>query len=288
MKYALKKRDVFLNAILVFLCHLSLGLPSTVLGILFSLSSSTCRGYIRRIRELIYQSQFAKQWLRFPRNIAELRNWTPDVLAAPYIAKNNVLLCTFDCTYVWLQQSTDVGKTGMRRKINSDQYNGQPFVKFLTCAAPNGRMIFVYGPFPASASDNSILYGAIVDNQDLHSFLSIAKRNGIVLVDRGFNHTDQVFEKAGIPARYRIPGWTDNEGKFSAIDIVVQYEITSARAVVEQAHAMWRKFRWFSHEVPLTQVPPLITNKRSPLKDYVITGFVLSNFFYNPPRSTSS
>ena len=176
--------------------------------------------------------QIQSNWLRFPVDLNELLSWIPKVLNDPYATTHNVLLCTFDCTYIWLQQSTDVGKVGMRRKINSDQYNGQPFVKFLTCAAPNGRMMFVYGPFPASASDNSILFAAITNNKSLHSFLSIAEKKGVVLVDRGFNHTDQVFEQAKVPARYRIPGWTDEAGKFSAFDIITQYEITSARAVV--------------------------------------------------------
>lgn len=145
-------------------------------------------------------------------------------------------------------------------------------------------MMFVEGPFASTANDNDILFEAIESHQDLKDFLCIAANHGIVLVDRGFNHTSQVFEDANVSADYRIPGWTDDRGKFSARDIMIQYEITSARAVVEQAHAMWRLFRWFCREVSNTLMPPLVTSGRTPLKDYTKVGFVLSNFMFKPPR----
>ena len=68
--------------------------------------------------------------------------------------------------------------------------------------------MFYYGPFGATMSDNDILSQAIKDSQDLKEYLNLHQRKGLVLLDRGFNHTDQVFEKLSIHAKFKIPGWT--------------------------------------------------------------------------------
>lgn len=279
LKHGLSYRDV----VLVLLCHLSCGLRSPGLAALYCMPESTIRQYIQRAREGLADSSWCEEWLRFPRSLEELRSWTPQATLKKW---NHTLLGVFDCTYVWLQNSKNVGKSSMRSMTHStEQYKGQAFVKYLTFTAPNGRLLFKYGPFGANSSDNSILSQAINDNPALKDYLNMVQKDGMVFLDRGFNHTDQVFEKHGILAHFKIPGWTDQAGKFSATNIQKQYDLTSDRAVVEQFHGAWRRFTYFQLEVPMTQVPQQPTNNRSPMCDLVTVSMALSNYLYLASRT---
>ena len=293
----------YIDVVILFLLHIGLGLRCSAVAALQRLPVSTVRRQIQRTRQALADSEWRKEWLRFPRDSGELKQWTPRDSLTRW--RGNKLLGVFDCTYVWLQTSSNVGKGSMRAKTySSEQYTGQPFVKYLTFTAPNGRLMFYYGPFGATMSDNDILSQAIKDSQDLKEYLNLHQRKGLVLLDRGFNHTDQVFEKLSIHAKFKIPGWTgqsppslllslslypnskaDQSGKFSAKDIQKQYDLTSDRAVVEQFHGVWRRFVFFQLEVPMTQVPKQPTNDRSPLKDYMTVSLALANYFYNSSRS---
>lgn len=97
------------------------------------------------------------------------------------------------------------------------------------------------------APDNDILFTRIKHNPKLKTYLNLAGKRGVILVDRGFNHTDQVLQRGEVEAGYRIPGWLDGDKVFSS------NEITSARATVEQFHGIWRRFTLFKHEIPMSQ-----------------------------------
>ena len=295
---SLGKNTTYVDLVVLFLLHVSLGIRSAALSALQKIPPSTVRYNLKKVREALSSSKWRKEWLRFPRDCNELMNWTPKESLAKW--RPYRLLGVFDCTYVWLQTSSNVGKGSMRVKTHSsEQYTGQPFLKYLTFTAPNGRLMFYYGPFGATISDNDILSQAIKDNKDLMDYINIHGKRGLVFLDRGFNHTDQVFEKFSIECKFKIPGWTgkslslsiltlstnlDQSGKFSARDIQKQYALTSDREVVEQFHGAWRRFVYFQLEVPMSQIPEQPSNSRSPLADYVAVTFALANYFYNPSR----
>lgn len=96
---------------------------------------------------MLFACDFKNKWLRFPKDEMELLNWTPAEIPKEYSAKNQVLLGVLDCTYVWLENSSEKGTGGMGTKThNVDHYSKQGYVKYLIMTAPNGRGIFAYGP----------------------------------------------------------------------------------------------------------------------------------------------
>lgn len=258
------------------------------MSVLSGVSASNVREYRRRARDAYFKSSHFKDNLRFP-TLEELKRWTPQKTWDVYSKRNGgqTLLAVIDCTYVWLEQPSQKGAKGMSRKVASpDQYSGQPFIKYLTVVAPNGRLVFSFGPFAAATSDNDILGTCLANNAGLRDYLNLAGDKGVLIADRGFNHLEQVFEKHGLKLSFRIPGWTDADGVFSARDVKTQYEITEERAVVEQFHAVMRRYRKWQLSSSLSTLAPSKKTNQSPLHIDFLCTLALANYCYKPPRAS--
>mmetsp|Transcript_11410 Transcript_11410/g.27731 ORF Transcript_11410/g.27731 Transcript_11410/m.27731 type:complete len:239 (-) Transcript_11410:22-738(-) len=236
--------------------------------------------------------RFYSDHVRLPRDLDELRQWTPNEFTRRLsdVIGNGLIIGVLDCTYVFCQGPSDFGAY---RKTCNKYFNHQSYTKLLNIVAANGRSMLFVGFWAASTSDNDITFDELsrgAEGKAYVEFVHQLKRQHpeltlFMLADRGFNYLEQVLAVLGLSEIVEIvrPPWLSADGTFTAEHIREQHACAPLRAVVEQSHGLWRCDRCWQLDTSAKKLRP--TAKKASFMHNARVSMAKVVATYKTPRS---
>lgn len=176
-------------ALYVYLMKLKTNHTTAAIAPHFSVTERTVCQWIRKMRELLYQSLVQSHLYHINRDDL-LRNVT-GLSKQIYDANNDTVILTVDGTYVYTIKSSNF-------EFQKNTYSKQMkrnLVKFMTFVTTNGLIAAVYGPFDAKKNDATILREILAQPDTIFDELRVGD---ILVVDRGFRDVTAALRNVGL------------------------------------------------------------------------------------------
>jgi hypothetical protein len=175
------------QALAVYMFWLKTGLDFNTISTLFSLSNfQTVGEYCSQVRKSLINDFVPKNLgaSHLPRN-----DWIKQntLISKELFNVENNLILVADGTYCYCQKSSN---NMFQRKAYSMQ-KSRPLVKPFVVCSTNGRIVDIYGLFPATDNDSTIIQKILETNKDL---VKLIKPKDHILLDRGFRDSIQTLQ----------------------------------------------------------------------------------------------
>lgn len=216
----------------VLLCKMRTSLSNKQLSFLFGCCEQTIANYMN-IARVDLMENLVPQFLNSSDRNVILNHNTPTAKVLFDVGDDNGV-CLFDATYRFVQKSKNFAG---QKQLWSDQKK-MPLTKPMVGCAPDGYVLFVFGPYDATHNDAVILKDCLVRYDNT---LSVLKRDDVVIVDNGFRDVVAALEDKGLNAYIPGTGQRDtaaaNKARF----------VTKIRWVNEQVFGrLKKKFKLFA------------------------------------------
>lgn len=179
--------------------------------------------------------------------------------------KDDELILVADGTYCYIQKSSN---NFFQRMTYTDQKKRHLVKPFVVCAT-NGKIVDIYGLYPAKKNDAYIMTHVLESDPNLRT---LVRRNDVFLLDRGFvGCKDELKEDYGIIAK--LPQFIDQgKSQLTTFQANQSRAVTKCRWVVEVTNAFLKTSFRALREVRNKSLPHT-------LKDYKIAGALINKFF---------
>ena len=227
----------------IYLTHMRSNLSERALGFRFGCSKSTIHKLKDRVRVCL-ERNFVNKWLGIKSNDINrdlVKVNTSFIAEALYELPSENIMTIWDGTYIYFDKSSDYV---FQKKTYSVQ-KCRNLLKPMLCCTTNGYIVDVFGPFPASDNDATILNTIIEDISS--GFKDFFKQNDHFFVDKGFRDSINLLEKnkmtAGMPTYAPI-----GSKRLSSEEANKSREVTKVRWVVEACFGLIKtRFKLFSN-----------------------------------------
>ncbi len=183
-----------------------------------------------------------------------------------YNVANNELVLIADGTYIYCQKST---YNTLQRKTYSVQKNrhlGKPFV----ICTPNGRILDVYGLFPTTSNDATIITQVLKSNKDLRHLI---KPNDHIVLDRGFRDAITTLETDYKMTTHMPVCVPSNQKQLTTEQANISRFATKTRWIIETINGRIKTFYRANDKVH-----PNVTMSHT-IDDLRITAAILNKFY---------
>lgn len=232
----IKRREL---ALLCYLAKLRSGAANEKIAIVFGLTRSTMERYMNVVRMAI-KIDFVPQHMGFIHLSREDLKLHGTVTSDILFAAQNEVVTIWDGTYIYVQKSQNYA---FQRKCYSCQKK-RPLVKPMISVAPDGYILEIYGPYPATDNDASILKKILSSDCSPVFFL---EKKDVFILDRGFRDTRNELRRNGfVPYIPASRGTSRTQLKWDEAN--ESRRITKCRYIVEDINGrMKTQFRLFDH-----------------------------------------
>lgn len=245
----------------VLLCKMRTSLSNEQLAFLFGCCDRTIANYLNIARKDLYKNLVPK-FINNNKRTTFVSHNTP-VAKTLLDIPDDKGCCVFDGTYRLVQKS----KNFAGQKMLWSEQKKSPLYKPMVGCAPDGYILFVFGPFDANHNDATILEECFEKYEDI---LAILQENDVIVVDNGFRDvlkylTEEKKMFAYIPGVGQRDTLEPNKARF----------VTKIRWIIEQVFGrVKKKFKMFA----------LPAHNATLIHDYKILqiAFALLNLFHEP------
>lgn len=209
------------QALYTYLMKLRTGRSNDEIAAYFKVTRTTVSRRIVAAREAL-TSDFMPNHLRY-RNREEMLQSKTDIADILYTQnKPNSVVLIWDGTYIYVQKSANM-------KFQKETYTDQKkrnFVKPMVCVSTDGFIEMVYGLYPATMNDATILNSIIQSNDEINNIL---QDDDVMLLDRGFRDSEQILVERGLDVK--MPAFTKSKNKNA---VLTTTEANESRKVTKQ------------------------------------------------------
>ncbi|CAH2087420.1 unnamed protein product [Euphydryas editha] len=231
------------QALILFLIKAHTGEPHDRLASLFKKSKTSVFRLLKNSREALLRD-FVPLYLginRLSREDLILKNLKiPEGLFGDRETRRPIVI--FDGTYIYLQNSSNY----MFQKQTYSLHKYRNLIKPFLLVAPDGHIIDVFGPYPATQSDSDIMTSLFQnENSILRTYF---RPNDIFILDRGFRDSIPILESLGYNI-YKPENILPADTQLTTINANKTRYVTLCRWVVEVVNGRFKnEFKLFKAE----------------------------------------
>ena len=243
------------TALAIYLCKLSKGYSNEEIANMFvNGHRSTAERLMSKAREALTKD-FVPRHLGFQHTTREeMRDKCTNISRRLFLHdKHNSVITIWDGTYVYTCKSNN---NAFQRKSYS-LHKHRHLIKPMICVSPNGYIIDVLGPFPATKNDATIMQETFRHLPDVRAFF---RRDDVFIVDRGFR--DVIPDLTNLGYDVKLPELIPNgETQLSDISANRSRLVTKCRFVVETINGHLKTcYKYFNSVWQIQSVPHLMTD----------------------------
>lgn len=244
----------------VFLCKLRTSLSNKQLSYLFGCSDQSIANYMNKSRSDLTENLVPQFLNNNDRNVLLSHN-TPIAKSLFNVSDQNGVVL-FDATYRFVQKSKNFAG---QKQLWSEQKK-MPLTKPMVGCAPDGYILWVFGPYDANHNDAIILKDCLVRYKET---LAALQKDDVAIIDNGFRDVVDKLQEKGL--KTYIPG----TGQRDTLEANKARFVTKIRWVNEQVFARLKKiFKLFA----------LPAHNATLFNDYksLLVAFAILNLFHEP------
>lgn len=234
------------RSLAMFLMKLRTGDSNERIASLFNVASSTVFNNLNIVRQCFDEQfiqlhlgtitlciqQVAQYNLIIPNGLFGNPNMDPEFMPA-------IVIC--DGTYIYIQKSSNYLYQKQTYSLHKFRNLVKPFL--LVCC--NGYILDVFGPYPATESDTSIMIRLFSDNSPLRTFF---REDDVFILDRGFRDAIPFLQQKGYNA-HMPESKQAGENQLSTLAANKSRCVTLCRWVVEVVNGIFKRdFKLFRQE----------------------------------------